>query len=76
MWQINNLKELNSMKMSKRSLFLSKPNLKRAIRNFQKNLMRSLLTIEESLDVKKDTEGDYIKIKKSYTAGKTEAAPV
>ena len=64
------------MKMSKRSLFLSKPNLKRAIRNFQKNLMRSLLTIEESLDLKKDTEGDNIKIKKAYTAGKTEAPSV
>ena len=56
------------MNMSKRSLFLSKPNLKRAIRNFQKNLMRSLLKIEKSLDVKKDAEGDDIEIKKAYTA--------
>ena len=76
MWQINNQKELNRMKMSKRSLSLSKPNLNRAIVNFQKNLMRSLLTIEESLDVEKDTEGDNIKIRKAYTAGKPEAAPV
>ena len=39
-------------------------------------ILQHITTIEKSLDVYKDTEGDNIKIKKAYTAGKTEAPSV